>query len=64
MNPINVLDQADSNRPNWICRHPYAKVVDREEMIYSCGRCCKYGTVKIIADEQTLLRNLGNEVKK
>ena len=61
INPINVLCQTDSNRPKWLCKHPYARVIDREQMLYSCRRCCKYGTVKIIADEYTVLRNLSQQ---
>lgn len=57
VNPMSILYPVDNDRPNWICKHRHAKVLDANEMIYDCKVCCKYGPVKIIADEFTALRN-------
>ena len=50
INPINVTSPKP---PHWICKHPKARVIDEKNMIYECLLCCQYGTVKVIANEQT-----------
>ena len=59
LNPLDILAPYKNNRPPWMCKHRYAKVLDYKEMMYSCKVCCPYGPVKIIADELTTLRNAG-----
>ena len=57
VNPMCILGPVDNSRPSWMCKHPYAKVLDAKEMMYNCIVCCKHGSVKIIADELTPIRN-------
>ena len=53
INPINV---ALPKLPHWLCKHPKAKILDEKNMIYECVICCAYGSVKVIADENTEIR--------
>jgi hypothetical protein len=66
INPL--LNLISSNRPNWLCNHIDAKVIDYEKKYYKCKQCMYYGNqtkkVVIISLKSEILTSfIRNELK-
>jgi hypothetical protein len=53
-NPLNGFARKSFERPDWLCNHSEAKVINHENKIYRCDKCRKLAYIKVIPQMRIL----------
>lgn len=55
VNPLSALGLYAASRPEWMCSHPEARIVNPMKKAFSCKRCNKNAKAIKIVNQSTLV---------